>query len=37
MSYGEIHDHEMGGDLVIVAGNAGDGPDYFLCPLLPVK
>lgn len=37
MSYAEIHDHWSSGDVAIVAGNPGDGPDYFLCPLLPVK
>ena len=37
MSYEDIHWHHMNGDLAIAAGNAGDGPDYFLCPLLPVK
>lgn len=37
MSYPEIHDHLMAGDLAIAAGHAAGGPDYFLCPLLPVK
>jgi hypothetical protein len=37
MSYGEIHDFWMSGDLAIAAGHPAGGPDYFLCPLLPVK
>jgi hypothetical protein len=37
MSYGDIHYHHMSEDLAIAAGHAAGGPDYFLCPLLPVK
>lgn len=37
MSYGEIMTEAGLNHLAIAHGNAGDGPDYFLCPLLPVK
>jgi len=37
MSYQEIMAQRDLGYLAIAPGNAGDGPDYFLCPLLPVK
>lgn len=38
MSYDAIHYHEAMGDLMIAAGSPmGGPPDFFLCPLLPVK
>ena len=37
MSYDEVMLHESLGHLSITQGAIGDGPDYFECPLLPVK
>ena len=38
MSYEEVALHESLGHLVIAAGSfAGGPPDYFQCPLLPVR
>ena len=36
-SYAEVMAAVAAGDLVVSLGAPGDGPDYFQCPLLPVK
>ena len=37
MSYVDVQTHYNLGHLAIAPGNPGGGPDYFECPLLPVK